>query len=108
MKKFTLLVITAMLTIVLLTAGCTEDDNGEEEEQLETAPTFTLESTDNDTIKLSSYQGKVVLLDFEQAIAPAFAVERLHRQHVEHRISLAFFQVIGQQDVDLWGWHAIG
>jgi cytochrome c-type biogenesis protein len=65
MKKLTLLVITAMLTIVLLTAGCTEDDNGgDEEEELETAPTFTLESTDNDTIKLSSYLGKVVILDF--------------------------------------------
>jgi peroxiredoxin len=66
MKKLTLLVIAAMLTVVLLTAGCTDDDNGEEEEEeeLEVAPTFTLESTDNETIKLSNYLGKVVILDF--------------------------------------------
>lgn len=65
MKKLTLLVITALLTIVLLTSGCTEDDNGEdEEEELPIAPSFTLESTDNETIKLSDYLGKVVILDF--------------------------------------------
>ena len=65
MKRLTLLVITAMLTIALLMAGCTGDDNGdEEEEELETAPTFTLDSTENETIKLSSYLGKVVILDF--------------------------------------------
>jgi peroxiredoxin len=66
MKKVTMLAITALLTMVLLTSGCTSDDNGdeEEEEELETAPTFTLESTDNETVRLSSYLGKVVVLDF--------------------------------------------
>lgn len=63
MKKLTLLVIAAMLTIVLLSAGCTDDDNGEEEE-LETAPTFTLESIDGDTYSLTGLKGKVVVLDF--------------------------------------------
>lgn len=66
MKKFTMLAVTALLIMVLLTSGCTSDDNGDEEEkeELETAPTFTLESTDNETVKLSSHLGKVVLLDF--------------------------------------------
>lgn len=83
MKKLTLLVIAALLTIVLLTAGCTEDDNGgEEEEQLETAPAFTLESTDNDTIKLSSYLGKVVVLDFMFINCPPCQREMEHLEDV--------------------------
>lgn len=86
MKKLTLLVITALLTIVLLTSGCTEDDNDEEEEeeeeQLETAPTFTLESTDNETVKLSSYLGKVVILDFMFINCPPCQREMEHLEDV--------------------------
>jgi cytochrome c-type biogenesis protein len=84
MKKLTLLVITALLTIVLLTAGCTEDDNGdeEEEEELETAPTFTLESTDNETVRLTSYQGKVVVLDFMFINCPPCQREMGHLEDV--------------------------
>lgn len=81
MKKLTMLAITALLTLVLLVSGCTDDDNGEEEE-LETAPTFTLESTDNDTIKLSSYLGKVVILDFMFIDCTPCVEEMIHLEEV--------------------------
>ena len=64
MKKPALLAITALLTLFLLTTGCTDDDNGEEEEELEPAPGFSLESVDGDTYSLSGLSGKVVILDF--------------------------------------------
>lgn len=64
MKKLILFGI-AMIMIMAVMTGCTDEDNGEEEEEeLEPAPDFELTSIDDDTFKLSDYEGKVVILDF--------------------------------------------
>lgn len=63
MKKIVLFGIVLIMIMTVFT-GCTEDDNGGEEEELEPAPDFELTSIDQDTFELSDYQGKVVILDF--------------------------------------------
>ena len=63
MKKIALFGIV-LIMIMAVFAGCTEEDNGEEEEELEPAPDFELTSIDDDTFKLSDFEGKVVILDF--------------------------------------------
>jgi peroxiredoxin len=64
MKKIRFLGITAVLIIALLVAGCTEEDNGEEKPERDPAPTFSLPDLDDNSVKLTSYYGKVVILDF--------------------------------------------
>jgi thiol-disulfide isomerase/thioredoxin len=64
MKKILLFGIV-MIMIMTVFAGCTEEENGEEEEEeLDPAPDFELTSIDGDTFELSDYEGKVVILDF--------------------------------------------
>jgi thiol-disulfide isomerase/thioredoxin len=63
MKKFALFGIV-LIMIMAVMAGCTEENGEEEEEELEPAPDFELTSIDDDTFKLSDYEGKVVILDF--------------------------------------------
>jgi cytochrome oxidase Cu insertion factor (SCO1/SenC/PrrC family) len=66
MNRKLLLGITAMIVLALLVTGCTDDNGDEEEEEdnLKTAPGFSLTSIDGDSIDLSEYEGKVVILDF--------------------------------------------
>ena len=64
MKKIALYGIV-LIMIMAVFSGCTEDDNGDDEEEpLDPAPDFELTSIDGDTFKLSDYEGKVVILDF--------------------------------------------
>jgi len=64
MKKLIILGITLGLILTSLISGCLDGENGENGEELEPAPDFTLTSIDNDTFKLSDFEGKVVVLDF--------------------------------------------
>lgn len=61
MKK---IIIFGILFIMITTVftGCTDDGN--EEEELDPAPNFSLTDIDGNDFKLSDYRGKVVILDF--------------------------------------------
>jgi cytochrome c biogenesis protein CcmG/thiol:disulfide interchange protein DsbE len=71
MKKYLLSVLA--LSVVIFFAGCGNENKPEPlsndagapgKAQTELAPSFKLTSTDNKTISLDDYKGKVVLLDF--------------------------------------------
>jgi cytochrome c-type biogenesis protein len=64
MKKLIILGITLGLILTSLISGCLDGENGENGEELEPAPDFTLTSIDNDMFNLSDFEGKVVVLDF--------------------------------------------
>jgi thiol-disulfide isomerase/thioredoxin len=83
MKKLTLLGIITAIILALLISGCTDngDDNGNGGE-LETAPDFTLKSTDNDYFSLSDFSGKVVILDFMFIDCAPCIVEMGHLENV--------------------------
>ncbi len=61
MKK---ILIIATVILALIVTGCLDGENGENGEELEPAPDFTLTSIDGDTFSLSDFLGKVVVLDF--------------------------------------------
>ena len=64
MKRYILLGIGSIVILASLMAGCNDENGGGGEEELETAPDFTLTSIDGDEFSLSDYYGKVVVLDF--------------------------------------------
>ncbi len=66
MKKSVLIGIAAIMILASLMAGCEEEEGGGggNEENLESAPNFSLTSIDGDDFALSNFRGKVVVLDF--------------------------------------------
>jgi len=62
-KKIAFIILFIFLSTFLL--GCTESsDNNKETKQWGDAPIFTMKTLDGRTINLSSYLGKIILLDF--------------------------------------------
>jgi thiol-disulfide isomerase/thioredoxin len=60
MKKQVFPIILVFITVTLFLSGCTSNNTSA---SWGDAPDFTLKTLDGDTIKLSDFQGKIVLLD---------------------------------------------
>ena len=65
------MIYAIMFLTVLAVAGIAAAERGVDPVRMEDeAPNFTLETTDGDTVSLSDYAGKVVLLDFWDTWCP--------------------------------------
>jgi len=93
MKKIALYGIV-LIMIMAVFSGCTEDDNGDDEEPLDPAPDFELTSIDGDTFKLSDYEGKVVILDFMFINCNPCKEEMKHLENVSDQYSSSKVKII--------------
>lgn len=95
MKKLIILGIIFGLILTSLMSGCLDGEDEEEEgEELETAPDFTLKSTDNDYFSLSDFSGKVVILDFMFLGCAPCMIEMGHLENVSLNYSSNIVKII--------------
>ncbi|MEN8614108.1 TlpA disulfide reductase family protein [Dehalogenimonas sp. THU2] len=70
-------VFTALVVIVLVLAGCATEPKG-------TAPGFTLQSLNGETVSLNQFQGQAVVINFWQLSCPPCIEELPHFQAVHN------------------------
>jgi cytochrome c biogenesis protein CcmG/thiol:disulfide interchange protein DsbE len=120
MKKVSTILLAAILTFALM--ACASDKKSEEAKTPEnqtmaqtkisgapdavTAPDFTLQDAEGNDLTLSSYKGKVIILDFWATWCPPCRMEIPHFIELQETYGDSGLQVIGVS-VDQQGWEAV-
>ncbi len=120
MKKTTTILLAVALSFALL--ACASDKKSEESKNTgnqtmtntqtpdastaPAAPQFTLQDAEGNDLSLSSYKGKVIILDFWATWCPPCRMEIPHFIELQETYGDSGLQVIGVS-VDQQGWEAV-
>jgi peroxiredoxin len=96
--------VTALL--VALGAGCSSTTAAKGGKALKPAPNFTLQDASGNTVKLSDYKGKVVLLDFWATWCGPCKIEIPWFMEFQRKYKDRGFTVIGVS-MDEGGWQVV-
>ena len=103
MRKIILTSILILVILILFFSGCTDVDTTSDSEVWGNAPDFTLKPLGEETIRLSDFMGKVVLLDFfgvdcGHCVQQTIALEQLRLEYSSDDLVII--------SIDVWGDNA--
>lgn len=95
MKKKKFFLLTMILLLLILLTGCNESSNNSGN-----APDFSLKTLDENTIKLSDYIGRIVLLDFMGVNCGYCVPQMITLEDIRHYYSENDLVIM---TIDVWG-----